>query len=154
MARIDLTGAGSAPHYSCAENTETVPPSPACIDSADTHRSSTLMDRLTNALAQFDFRKARTLVAEAATDESVETWETIELGKARISLAAGDHIAAQAILVMAIEKVPTDQRLRTFLTEVMMAAGRATDVRPVLLHLGAASNGLTVAEKDLELQKT
>ena len=56
--------------------------------------------------------------------------------KARIAMSAGDPNAARAILVQAIERWPDVLTLRAMMTEVMLATGRAKDVRSVLTHLG------------------
>lgn len=90
---------------------------------------------------------ARTLVANAeavlaahgapevpASDRMTQA--KLAAAKARIAIATGDGAAARAILVRAIENNPKAPTLRVLMTEVMMAAGRASDVRPVLQHLG------------------
>lgn len=90
---------------------------------------------------------ARTLVANAeavlmghASAESPiaahVTRVQLATAKARIAMALGDGMAARAILVKAIETDPDAASLRALMTEVMLAEGRATDVRPVLKHLG------------------
>ncbi|OAN80766.1 hypothetical protein A8B78_10305 [Jannaschia sp. EhC01] len=90
---------------------------------------------------------ARTLVANAeavlfaheaaeASPSDRMTQAQLAAAKARIAIATGDGAAARAILVQAIERNPKTPALRTLMTEVMMAEGRATDVRPVLQHLG------------------
>lgn len=91
--------------------------------------------------------EARTLVANAeavlaahgtpASGRSERTSRSqLAVAKARIAIATGDGAAARAILVRAIETNPKVPALRVLMTEVMMAAGRATEVRPVLQHLG------------------
>ena len=98
---------------------------------------------LNAALAEGDMRLARCIVSEEeallysgdanATDI---TRSDIASAKARIALATGDGQAAHAILVSAIEAAPTHRSLRVLMTEAMLAMGRATDVRPVLQHIG------------------
>lgn len=90
---------------------------------------------------------ARTLVAnaeavlsahgatEGASSERM-TQAQLAAAKARIAIATGDGAAARAILVRAIERNPKAPALKALMTEAMMAAGRASDVRPVLQHLG------------------
>lgn len=56
--------------------------------------------------------------------------------KAKIAMAVGDISAAHAILVTAIETHPDVAALKTLMAEVMLATGRATDIRSVLHHLG------------------
>lgn len=102
---------------------------------------------LSAALRAERIADARTLVANAeavlmahssAEDALTEraTQAQLAAAKARIAIAVGDGGAARAILVKAIETNPEIASLRTLMTEVMMAEGRATDVRPVLRHLG------------------
>lgn len=67
--------------------------------------------------------------------------------KARIAMSAGDPTAARAILVQAIERWPDVQPLRAMMTEVMLATGRARDVRPVLTHLGRPSPSRSTAQE-------
>ncbi len=67
---------------------------------------------------------------------SVLSRPDLALAKARIALATGDTVAAHAILVQAIETHPDAPALRALMTEAMLATGRATDIRPVLHHLG------------------
>ncbi len=99
--------------------------------------------RLHAALDHGDIRAARQLVAEteAETTPGAVAPSTIAAAKAHIAVADGDMPAARAILVVAIEAAPEVSYLRTLLTEVMLASGRATDVRPVLTHLGRAPSG-------------
>lgn len=106
---------------------------------------------LRNALVEDRISAARTLVAnaeailaahEAATAASPRVPKVsrtdLAAAKARIAMATGDGAAARAILVQAIEAAPKAASLRSLMTEVMMATGRASDVRPVLQHLGTA----------------
>jgi len=89
------------------------------------------------ALAQRDFRLARTQVAEAETNAGLPPW-VARLAKARIAQADGDLEAATAILVLAIEAAPGVAALRRLMTEVLLAKGRAGHARDVLHHLGRA----------------
>lgn len=105
---------------------------------------------LVDALRTDQISKARTLVANAeailaahaATRDAREAQGAdvsradVAAAKAKIAMATGDSIAARAILVQAIEQAPDVSALRTLMAEVMLASGRATDVRPVLHHLG------------------
>lgn len=93
------------------------------------------------ALESGDIQTSRTLVAaaeaELLSDNSGRIGRSdIAMAKARIAVADGDFSAAHAILVMAIERDSNHAHLRTLLSEVMLASGRATDVRPVLQHIG------------------
>lgn len=98
---------------------------------------------LREALNDDRISDARTLVAKAeavlaghdAASENVSR-ANVAAAKVRIALATGDDVAARAILVQAIEAAPKVAMLRALMTEVMMANGRASDVRPVLQHLG------------------
>lgn len=102
---------------------------------------------LRKALKANRIADARTLVANAeavlfaqeqadATPLEVMTKAQVAAAKSRIAMATGDDAAARAILVNAIESDPNAPALKALMTEVMLAAGRATDVRPVLQHLG------------------
>jgi predicted Zn-dependent protease len=104
---------------------------------------------LRHALHDEDLPTARSLVANAeailAAHEKTSTKKThptamtkplLASAKARIAMTAGDPVAARAILVQAIERWPEETPLRVMMTEVMLASGRAKDVRPVLTHLG------------------
>lgn len=101
------------------------------------------------ALTDHKIAEARTLVAKAEAeiyagrgtgdwhDEPIRT-EDLAAAKARIAMSIGDRSAARAILVQAIEANSKAPSLRALMTEVMMADGRASDVRPILRHLGNA----------------
>lgn len=102
---------------------------------------------LRKALEADQIAEARTMVANAeavllahenATSLGSESMTMAHLAaaKARIAIATGDGVAAHAILVRAIERDPHTSALRTLMSEVMLAQGRAADVRPVLKHLG------------------
>ncbi|NKX44793.1 tetratricopeptide repeat protein [Roseicyclus persicicus] len=78
---------------------------------------------------------ARTLLAGAEADGTAAPAQAAQL-KARIAMAAGDLLAAKAILVTAIEAAPDLPALRALLAEVMVAAGTAADARAVLTHVG------------------
>lgn len=106
---------------------------------------------------------ARTLVANAeavlAAHDASEvlaedvTRADVAAAKARIAIATGDSAAARAILVQAIEAAPKVTMLRTLMTEVMLANGRAADVRPVLKHLGNSTpSGQDVSSTSGELR--
>lgn len=113
---------------------------------ADQSPAPTFDAELRDALAGDRISDARTLVANAeavltahdASEASGEklTRADVAAAKARIAIATGDSAAARAILVQAIEAAPKVTMLRAMMTEVMLANGRATDVRPVLKHLG------------------
>ncbi len=113
-------------------------------------KSTTEFDAdLLEALRNNELSTARCMVADAeavlaAHDLSAET-EALRTAlsrshlagaRARIAMSAGDYVAARAILVQAIERWPDVTLLRAMMTEVMLASGRAKDVRPVLTHLG------------------
>ena len=111
------------------------------------------------ALRAENIRDARTLVSNAeailaghAPSQSPRmepsSRSQIAAAKARIAIATGDGAAARAILVQAIEADPNTKTLKTLMTEVMMADGRATDVRPVLKHLGNDARTEEVASDD------
>ncbi|QXT41190.1 hypothetical protein [Gymnodinialimonas ceratoperidinii] len=95
------------------------------------------------ALRAENIADARTLVANAEAILSTHRESTsagltapeVAAAKARIAMAIGDGAAARAILLLAIERHPEAEALRSLMTEVMLADGRATDVRPVLRHL-------------------
>jgi predicted Zn-dependent protease len=89
------------------------------------------------ALATGAIQTARDMLSNAETDGALPAWRAGCL-KARIALETGDHLAAKAILVMALERGPDHPALRTMLTEVMVAAGTASDARAVLHHAGRA----------------
>lgn len=104
---------------------------------------------LQDALHSKDLGSARSIVADAeavlAAHERATANEARPVlvpkphlagAKARIAMTAGDPTAARAILVQAIERWPDVPPLRAMMTEVMLASGRAKDVRPVLAHLG------------------
>ncbi|WP_461425279.1 tetratricopeptide repeat protein [Gymnodinialimonas sp.] len=114
---------------------------------SDSGQEPPFEDALRMALETDRIADARTLVANAeavlaahgASDPASAdrtTQAQLAAAKARIAMATNDGAAARAILVRAIEKNPKAPALRALMTEVMMAAGRATDVRPVLQHLG------------------
>ena len=88
------------------------------------------------ALEQRDLRLARRLVAEAEAGDGGLSAVLAARLKARIALADGDIGAARAIVVTAAERAPDHPALRALLTEVMVAAGTASDARAVLTHLG------------------
>lgn len=116
---------------------------------ADRHETpKTLEAKVRDALQSENIRDARTLVANAeavlfghasgqAARPDAAPRSQIAAAKARIAIATGDKAAAHAILVQAIEVDPQTSALRSLMTEVMMATGRASDVRPVLQHLGS-----------------
>ncbi|WP_224815407.1 hypothetical protein [Hasllibacter sp. MH4015] len=106
-----------------------------------------LLDRVVTVLEDGDLRMARTLVAEATEAPSASAAE-IASAKARIALRAGDEVAARAIIVAAIEANPEATTLRTFLSEMMLAQGRASDVRPVMTHLGRPPSEREASEAD------
>ncbi|MEJ6395419.1 hypothetical protein V8J82_19315 [Gymnodinialimonas sp. 2305UL16-5] len=97
---------------------------------------------LARALERSEFALARSIVSEAEENAQGPTPLTsirpvdLTIAKARIAIARNDEGAARAILVTAIERHPKDQALRTLLAEVMLASGQATNVRPVLRHIG------------------
>lgn len=110
------------------------------------HQQSLDLD-LRNALQANRIADARTLIAnaeailighEAGAPPHAEgvSRDQVAAAKARIAIATGDAAAAKAILVTAIERQPDAAVLRALMTEVMLSEGRATDVRPVLQHLG------------------
>lgn len=109
-----------------------------------TSREPSFDAALRGALTDHRISDARTLVANAeailaghgATTATSLNRADLSAAKARIAIATGDSAAARAILVQAIEASPDAAALRSLMTEVMMATGRATDVRPVLQHLG------------------
>ncbi|MBF9043780.1 hypothetical protein HKCCE4037_10605 [Rhodobacterales bacterium HKCCE4037] len=107
------------------------------------------------ALATDDIRSARTLVAaeEARLREdggtpSASALAEVSAAKARIAMASNDASAAHAILVTAIEAAPDDRALQVLMSEVMLASGRATDVRPVLSHLGKTPTQVLPGDHD------
>ena len=113
-------------------------------------------DRVTDALDRLDMRLARTLLAEADSAADADapecpTWAERELARARIAMAADDAIAAQAILVRAIECDPADPALRTLLSEHMLSNGRAGDVRAVLQHIGKRSAEVPIKAEPVHL---
>ncbi|HID66920.1 MAG TPA: hypothetical protein EYP31_01290 [Roseibacterium sp.] len=119
----------------------------------------TFDDELRAALREDRLSGARTLVANAeavlAAHEAAGNAETppvsrvdLAAAKARVAMATGDGPAARAILVQAIEMSPKSVPLRTLMTEVMLATGRAADIRPVLHHLGKAPT-----KRDVDLGK-
>lgn len=106
----------------------------------------TLDAQVRAALRAENISGARTLVANAEAVLSSHQATTapapadftvpqIAAAKARIAMAVGDGAAARAILLLAIERHPEAVALRSLMSEVMLADGRATDVRPVLRHL-------------------
>lgn len=150
MARKHECMPGAKASMACAPGT---PPMreerSATAQAGDTPISDNLVfeQALQCALAEHKIAAARTLVANAEAASLIhgdaETSRTLSVApaslvaaKARIALATGDHTAARAILVRGIEMTPTDAALKALMTEVFMANGRATDVRPVLKHLG------------------
>lgn len=62
--------------------------------------------------------------------------------KARIAASIGDDLAAHAILLHAIETLSDTGALRILMTELMLASGRATDIRPVQRHIGQPPGNL------------
>jgi thioredoxin-like negative regulator of GroEL len=90
------------------------------------------------ALEQGRVDRARAILAEAEVEGAVPASIGAQI-RARIALAAGDLEAAQAILVAAVEAEPAAGLSRTLLAEVMVAAGRASDVRAVLSVLGTSA---------------
>lgn len=105
---------------------------------------STFQDELLSALKEVDIRGARSLVAREETrlrdqgsDPAGAGFAELAAAKARIAHATGDAAAAHAILVAAIETAPEVRMLRILMSEIMLSAGRASDARPVLRHLGA-----------------
>lgn len=109
-------------------------------------QASTFRAALDAALYENDIRAARCIVAEeeARQIESVGAAQTsitaeISAAKARIAMATNDGPAAQAILLAAIEAAPENRSLRVLMSEMMLANGRASDVRPVLKHVGKQS---------------
>ncbi|WP_341861986.1 hypothetical protein [Gymnodinialimonas sp. 57CJ19] len=116
-------------------------------------------NELRSALRSRNIAGARNLVANAeavlaAHNSSppkaalVPSPAQLAAAKARIAMAVGDGAAARAILLLAIERSPKDDALRALLAEVMLADGRATDVRPVLNHLNGGTSGVDGAPKD------
>ncbi len=108
---------------------------------------SGFLGQLQSALAAVDFQKARNLVAdeegrlhELDQSEAIEARAQVAAAKARIAVKAGDGAAAHAILLAAIETNPGNRALRVLMSEVMLATGRATDVRPVLKHIGRVAD--------------
>lgn len=111
---------------------------------------SSLFDcALRDALTSDSLSAARKLVADAEavlaahggylageTSATPPSRADLASAKARIAVAVGDIGAAHAILVNAIEAHPDVAALRILMAEVMLATGRATDIRPVLHHLG------------------
>ncbi len=98
------------------------------------------------ALAAADIREARSLIAaeeekqrSASADDNVLEFSDLVTAKVRVALATDDGEAAHAILVAAIEAAPENRALRVLMSEVMLAIGRAADVRPVLRHIGRPS---------------
>ena len=87
------------------------------------------------ALAVGAVAVARDALSTALGDGALPAWRAACL-KARIALETGDHLAAKAILVMALERGADTPTLRAMLTEVMVAAGTASDARAVLHHAG------------------
>ncbi len=109
---------------------------------------SLFQDALDAALLADDIRTARCLVAEEEVRQiesigAVHARVTAEISaaKARIAMATNDGPAAHAILLAAIEAAPENRSLRVLMSEIMLATGRASDVRPVLRHLGKTSSG-------------
>lgn len=101
-------------------------------------RAALEADRIADARTMVANAEAVLAAHSAVTEAEVARASFVEIAgaKARIAIATGDGAAARAILVQAIERSPQSTTLRALMTEVMMAAGRATDVRPVLQHLG------------------
>ena len=89
------------------------------------------------ALETGSIKAARTVLSEAEAEGTLPPARSALL-KARIALATGDLLAAQAILVLAIDTCPDNAALRALLAEVMVAAGTAADARVVLGHMGRA----------------
>jgi thioredoxin-like negative regulator of GroEL len=87
------------------------------------------------ALEQGRAQLARQVLAAAEDEVGVSDVQAVHI-KARIALSEGDFLAAKAVLVAAIERAPEQTPLRTLLTEVMVAAGTASDARAVLSHIG------------------
>ena len=101
------------------------------------------------ALRDKDLVAARKIVADAETVLMSQECKTsssepttalskphLAAAKTRIAMRANDPLAARAILVQAIERWPDALFLRTLMTEIMLASGRAKDVRSMLTHLG------------------
>jgi thioredoxin-like negative regulator of GroEL len=108
--------------------------------------TSTFQTAVEAALQIGDIQLARCLVAEEEARQIETVGAThatvtadIYAAKARIALATDDGLAAQAILLTAIEAAPKNRSLRVLMSEVMLATGRASDVRPVLQHVGKRS---------------
>ncbi|MEX3014758.1 tetratricopeptide repeat protein [Gymnodinialimonas hymeniacidonis] len=121
---------------------------------AESETVSGFLAQLQSALSDADLKRARNLVAEE--EGRLEDMDRVEAAgararvaaaKARIAVKSGDGAAAHAILVAAIETNPTDRALRVLMSEVMLATGRATDVRPVLKHIGRV--GVQASDGDL-----
>jgi predicted Zn-dependent protease len=87
------------------------------------------------ALEMDDLAVARDALAEAEASGRLSPSRTACL-KARIALETGDHAAAKAILVTAIDRAPDLPQLRSLLAEVMVAGGTAAEARAVLNNLG------------------
>ncbi|ABD55753.1 hypothetical protein [Jannaschia sp. CCS1] len=121
---------------------------------ADPLSELTFEQALRDALASGQIAEARTLIAtaEAALHAPGMPGQgygdmvgptDLAAAKARTAMATGDRAAARAILIRAIEADPKAAPLKALMTEVMMADGRATDVRPVLQHLGNDPTDIT-----------
>mmetsp|Transcript_6054 Transcript_6054/g.10443 ORF Transcript_6054/g.10443 Transcript_6054/m.10443 type:complete len:173 (-) Transcript_6054:568-1086(-) len=119
---------------------------PAQRASREASSEETLEAKVRAALRAENIADARTLVANAEAILSTYngaaasvaeglTVPQVAAAKARIAMAVGDSAAARAILLLAIERHPEADALRSLMTEVMLADGRASDVRPVLKHL-------------------
>lgn len=110
--------------------------------------AAVLDTQVREALSENHVGKARSLVAAAeavlaAQEQAASKASAVDISridvaaaKARIAVALGDSRAAHAILVQAIESCPDAPALRVLMAEIMLATGRATDIRPVLHHLG------------------
>ena len=116
------------------------------IQDDTSENTSTFQTALEAALQNGDIQKARCLVAEkeALQIEAVGAAHAavtaeIYAAKARIALATDDGAGAHAILLTAIEAAPKNRSLRILMSEIMLATGRASDVRPVLQHVGKRS---------------
>lgn len=157
---IDMPEVTIAGHQSAEPSIETWQKAqqPEAIDKGITPGKS-FDSELRDALRSQNIADARTLVANAEAVLAAHSSTPPKAGmvlspaqlaaaKARIAMAVGDGAAARAILLLAIERSPQDDALRTLMAEVMLADGRATDVRSVLKHLNGAESGSGLAESD------
>ena len=112
-------------------------------NTARSEPSDNLNSSVRQAISEGNIRLARDLLAaeeqrvsEIGLANTDHAHAQIAAGKARIALATQDGAAAHAILLSAIEAAPENRSLRVLMSEVMLSNGRATDVRPVLSHIG------------------